>query len=181
VIAIRRRSDRKEGTRSSGMAASWAGSGPAAWRPRVARGSGRGVVVPYAAGWAAGAVWLPSTGADEGGGGMPAGRAARPPPPDPRCGFLSWLRLFFRAIGSEPTGVYRERGKALDTSNGLWYKLTRVQHIGCPKPRANKGQIPAAVLPSPLQCPSSSGPCCISCQNFEWPLGPGGALVLGAR
>src|ERR1700674_5605189 len=63
---------------------------------------------------------------------MPAGRAARPPPPDPRWGFLSWLRLFFRAIGfAEPSGVYRERGKALDTSNGLWYKLTRVQHIGC--------------------------------------------------
>ena len=38
-------------------------------------------------------------GADVTAGGMPAGRAARPPPPDPRWGFLSWLRLFFRAIG----------------------------------------------------------------------------------
>src|ERR1700682_1143382 len=75
-------------------------------------------------------------GADVTAGGMPAGRAARPPPPDPRWGFLSWLRLFFRAIGfAEPSGVYRERGKALDTSNGLWYKLTRVQHIGCARSR----------------------------------------------
>src|ERR1700737_5456134 len=75
-------------------------------------------------------------GADVPAGGMPAGRAARPPPPDPRWGFLSWLRLFFRAIGfPEPSGVYRERGKALDTSNGLWYKLTRVQHIACARSR----------------------------------------------
>src|ERR1700737_2661871 len=75
-------------------------------------------------------------GADVTAGGMPAGRAARPPPPDPRWGFLSWLRLFFRAIGfPEPSGVYRERGKALDTSNGLWYKSPRVQDIACTRSR----------------------------------------------
>src|ERR1700737_1003697 len=75
-------------------------------------------------------------GADVPAGGMPAGRAARPPPPDPRWGFLSWLRLFFRAIGfPEPSGVYRERGKALDTSNRLWYKLPRVQDIACARSR----------------------------------------------
>src|SRR6202022_4934830 len=86
--------------------------------------------------WAAGAACPPSTDADGAAGGMPAGRAARPPPDDPRCGFLSWLRLFFRAIGiPEPSGVYPERGKALDTSNGLWYKLTRVQHIACARSR----------------------------------------------
>src|SRR5947209_18203569 len=41
VIAILRRSALKEGTRSSGMAASCAGRGPAGCRPRAGRGSGR--------------------------------------------------------------------------------------------------------------------------------------------
>src|SRR5947199_272937 len=50
----------------------------------------------------------------------------------------------------------------------LWYKVARVQHLAWyPTPRADKGQIPAAVLPSPLQCPSSSGPCRFSCQGQD--------------
>jgi hypothetical protein len=43
-------------------------------------------------------------GCDAAAGGIPAGRAARPPPDDPRWGFLSCERLFFRDI----RGAYAE-------------------------------------------------------------------------
>jgi len=98
VMAIRRISAVKYGTRSSGMVASSLGSGPA-WRPR-ARGKGRCTILAgAAAAWADGVVEGSPAGA-VGAAGRPAGRAARAEPPGPRWGLRCCERLFFLAISS---------------------------------------------------------------------------------
>src|ERR1700680_2193859 len=81
------------------MAASCDGNGPAGGRPRAARGSGRAAGGGATAGWLAGTGCTAGSAGEDGDGGSPAGRAARPAPDDPRCGFLSCDRfLFFRAM-----------------------------------------------------------------------------------
>lgn len=98
VMAIRRRSERKYGTRSSGIEASCGGSAAGAGRPFAARGMGRATAgVGRAVGATAG------TSARAGSTGGTTGREAdgvlvdgRPP----RCGFFGWGRLFFLAMGA---------------------------------------------------------------------------------
>src|ERR1700680_515416 len=67
---------------------------------------------------------------------MPAGGGGRPPPGAHRRGLPELVAFVLsRHSDPEPSGVYRDRGKALDTSNRLWYKLTRVQHLACARSR----------------------------------------------